>query len=350
MESKTLAALQPKEKQYEVKISKGLFLICYPTGKKTFFVRWKDNGKNVKKKLGDFPVLSLASAMERASEGREKKSVASYQTLGDIVDLYMNEHIALKSRGRTHYTYANILKNHFGSMRDLPADIHPKELRTYIVQIKDPTPQAKMLTIIRAACKYSFIPDCTSGIKKPQSRQVERFLTKEEKKRLLDFIDSDPHMLMSVRRIIKFLMLSGFRNDEGQSLRWEWIDFKNNLICFPEGTTKTGKSNRPISPACKNFLFSFRQKEGLVFASRGGKKLKSLNRTWDRIRNAIGLQGFRIHDLRHSFVSDLVRNGVDLYKAGKAVGHASTRTTQRYAHLTMADIHAALDAYAPKLS
>lgn len=41
----------------------------------------------------------------------------------------------------------------------------------------------------------------------------------------------------------------------------------------------------------------------------------------------------RIHDLRHTYASTLVNNGVPLYDVQKLLGHAHIRTTERYAHL-----------------
>jgi site-specific recombinase XerD len=41
----------------------------------------------------------------------------------------------------------------------------------------------------------------------------------------------------------------------------------------------------------------------------------------------------RIHDLRHSFASTGIRQGVSLYATGKLLGHRQATTTQRYAHL-----------------
>ena len=38
----------------------------------------------------------------------------------------------------------------------------------------------------------------------------------------------------------------------------------------------------------------------------------------------------RIHDLRHSFASHLVSNGVSLELVGKLMGHVRTETTARY--------------------
>ena len=55
---------------------------------------------------------------------------------------------------------------------------------------------------------------------------------------------------------------------------------------------------------------------------------------WHHIRVRAGLTDLRQHDLRHSFASFLVNKGVSLYVVQGLLGHAHTRYTQRYAHLT----------------
>ena len=45
------------------------------------------------------------------------------------------------------------------------------------------------------------------------------------------------------------------------------------------------------------------------------------------------MQDLRLYDLRHSFASFLVNEGVSLYVVQALLGHANARTTQRYAHL-----------------
>lgn len=44
------------------------------------------------------------------------------------------------------------------------------------------------------------------------------------------------------------------------------------------------------------------------------------------------IEGFRFHDLRHTFATPLVQSGVDLYKVQRLLGHKSSAMTQCYAH------------------
>jgi integrase len=64
-----------------------------------------------------------------------------------------------------------------------------------------------------------------------------------------------------------------------------------------------------------------------------GRPCPSLWFPWRRIRARAGLEDVRLHDLRHSFASFLVNEGVSLYVVQALLGHANARTTQRYAHL-----------------
>lgn len=57
---------------------------------------------------------------------------------------------------------------------------------------------------------------------------------------------------------------------------------------------------------------------------------------WRRAREAEGMAHVNFHDLRHSCASILIASGADLFTVSKILGHASVKTTERYAHLEMA--------------
>ena len=51
---------------------------------------------------------------------------------------------------------------------------------------------------------------------------------------------------------------------------------------------------------------------------------------WDPARKAAGLDGVRIHDLRHAHASWLLAGGADLQVVKERLGHASIATTEKY--------------------
>ena len=64
-----------------------------------------------------------------------------------------------------------------------------------------------------------------------------------------------------------------------------------------------------------------------------GERLDNVNTAWREIMKKAQVTGFRFHDLRHTFASNLVMLGADLTTVRELLGHADIETTLRYAHL-----------------
>ncbi len=78
-------------------------------------------------------------------------------------------------------------------------------------------------------------------------------------------------------------------------------------------------------PATSEFLFPAPIKAG---------HYTDINRPWYHARAKAGLNTLRLHDLRHSFASQLVNSGRSLYEVQILLGHTDMKMTQRYAHLS----------------
>ena len=65
---------------------------------------------------------------------------------------------------------------------------------------------------------------------------------------------------------------------------------------------------------------------------------------WYPAREAAGLAGLRVHDLRHAHASWLLAGGADLQVVKERLGHASIVTTERYLHSLPTADETALDA------
>ena len=70
--------------------------------------------------------------------------------------------------------------------------------------------------------------------------------------------------------------------------------------------------------------------------------MKDIRTSWKNLMKRAKIEGFRFHDLRHDFASELVKKKVDLYRVKNLLGHASIKTTERYAHLNKAELQKAV--------
>jgi integrase len=71
----------------------------------------------------------------------------------------------------------------------------------------------------------------------------------------------------------------------------------------------------------------------IIAGERPGAPRADLKKPWAAVTKAAGLEGVRLHDLRHSFASIGAGASLGLPIIGKLLGHSQAATTHRYAHL-----------------
>jgi integrase len=168
-------------------------------------------------------------------------------------------------------------------------------------------------------------------VEKFGERKRERFLSTDELTRVADALErAEGKEPPSAIAAIRLLILTGCRLSEILSLRWEWIDFDRGCLILPDSKTV------PLWAPALRALAELPRQEGSPYvlpAERGDGHFVGIQKPWQRVRAAAGLDDVRIHDLRHSFASIAVSGGDSLYLVGKVLGHRQSRTTERYAHL-----------------
>ena len=129
----------------------------------------------------------------------------------------------------------------------------------------------------------------------------------------------------SIEDAILIACWTGLRLSEIVGLRGSHID--GDMIRLGTDTKTGAPRSVPIHPALTDAIARLPLGIGKERVQQG----------WTQARKAVGLEHVHFHDLRHTTASWLVQSGVPLYTAGLLLGHASSKTTQRYAHL--ADDH-----------
>jgi integrase len=205
---------------------------------------------------------------------------------------------------------------------------------------------SKMLNL---AEKWELRPDgsnpCRHVDKYPE-RKMERFLSVDELGRLgavLAEAERTATELPSVIAAVRLLMFTGARFGEILNLEWSHVDFERSCLRLPE--SKTGaKVIHLNAPALEVLNGIERDGSPWVIAGRDpDKPLVNLRKPWHRIRAKAGLEGVRLHDLRHSFASVGAAGGLSLPMIGALLGHTQAATTQRYAHLAADPLKQAAD-------
>lgn len=160
--------------------------------------------------------------------------------------------------------------------------------------------------------------------KYPIEEKEPRFLDPGEVRRLLDKAKSSEIYL-----VVALAVFTGMRLGEIQRLTWEDIDFEAEIIRVKRTKSKKFR-NIPIHTELFGILRGARAKGPIWTGGPGYLIDKRFRAIRARLRK---VPHFRFHDLRHTFASLLIRQGVDILTVSRLLGHSTIQTTQIYAHL-----------------
>jgi integrase len=190
---------------------------------------------------------------------------------------------------------------------------------------------SKMLTL---AIRWGWRSDNpVTGIERYHEDRRERFLSPAELIRLGAALVDHPDKIGAAA--IRFLLLTGARRGEALAATWDEFDLDRGSWTKPSSHTKQKKEHRvPLSPPVRQLLQELPRAGQFVFPGRyPGQPRTEVRRVWAEVCKAAGIEGVRVHDLRHTFASVLASSGLSLPVIGALLGHAQAATTQRYAHL-----------------
>jgi len=169
--------------------------------------------------------------------------------------------------------------------------------------------------------------------------------SREEQEKLLAAC-KEPH-----RTMLAVLLMTGMRLAEMTHLHWSDVDLSLRLITVQRGkggTTKSGRLRQvPINNALLPVLKAWRLRAGaeeLVFPGRGGKHgmVRHPSSVREPFKTALRRTGLdatlRVHDCRHTYASHYLREGGNIFRLSRYLGHSSVKITERvYAHMVPAD-------------
>lgn len=175
-------------------------------------------------------------------------------------------------------------------------------------------------------------------IKRYKTSKKERYLSREELRRLGDTLDAweaSGTINIYAAFAIRLLIVTGARFSEILTLQWSNVHWEHRVLQLPD--SKTGFKYIFLNDYALAVLKSIPRiaKNPYVIAGKKeGRHLVGLTRIWYGLRTAADLENVRIHDLRHSFASFAITlGGSNIPVLGRVLGHSNPETTSRYAHI-----------------
>ena len=148
---------------------------------------------------------------------------------------------------------------------------------------------------------------------------------------------------------IRLLLFTGCRLREILNLRWEHVDLERGLLFLPD--SKSGRKTVILNAPALTVLNELKRIGPFVVPGDNPENPRAdLKRPWEAITNRAGLNGVRLHGLRHTYASFGAGGGLGLPIIGRLLGHSQVSTTARYAHLDNDPLRRASEAIAGRIS
>lgn len=166
-----------------------------------------------------------------------------------------------------------------------------------------------------------------------KERPRETYLTDQQIARLFQTLcpsKYDPYICAG----IKLLLTTGCRVNEIRTLEWSNVSLTARYFILTH-TKNNDKRRVYINDAAHAVFLSVFDPNNkyVVRGQRPDTYRHDFNNIWRKIRSDAGLDGVRLHDLRHSFASIAANDGASLLTIKDLLGHRSYQSTLRYSHL-----------------
>jgi integrase len=354
---RTVDVLEPQDRDvdhYDEDL-KGFGVRVRPSGRKTYFVMMRHKCVMQRFTIGSHGTVTAELARLKAKqiisdlaidknptevEDAVRNSV-TVRSLGDrFIDEYVPCHLKPSTQGEYKRCVDIFINPEIGTMKLVSVE------RTDIAKIHHqlrhiPYQANRVLGVLsimfNLAENWGLRPQFSNpcrGVKKFKEKKRERFLNREELRRLGEALRIEEEFAPSAVACIRLLLLTGCRLGEIQTLKWSYLDLDTCLAFLPD--SKTGRKTLYLGSVAVKLLQSIPRRKNNPYVITGdveGQHLTDMQKPWRRIRKLAELPDVRIHDLRHTFASSGVALGQGLPIIGKLLGHSQPQTTARYAHL-----------------
>ncbi len=310
----------------------------------TWYIDYYFQGKRIREAVGKSEwraKKALGSRTTDIERGEFRLQNLKRCSFSELADEYMSKHGETKrSAQRDRQTLEKHLKPCYG--REPVSGITAKMIASYKAQrvrnVKPSTVNRELSllkTIFNLGIKWGYAAaNPVREVKLFREESIkERILGRDEEARLLA---ASSGRRAHLKPILLLLLNTGARLSEILRLEWRSVNLPFGQIVIDATNSKSKRRRQiPLNSTARQVLAELKaasQSEYVFPGIMSQKSLSSIHTAfWNACREA-GIQGLRIHDLRHTFASRLSSMGFDLVTIKDLLGHASIVTTLRYAH------------------
>jgi integrase len=313
--------------------------------------RVRSTGTERRYTIGNPPEWSVAAARDKAKDLKrevdsggdplnELEAIRGAPTVADLCARFEEEHLD-KLRPRTQTDYRAIIRNEvvpaLGELKVAAVGFEHVEQLHRKIKRRAPILANRALAVLSKmfalAIKWRWRTDnpC-KGVERNREIPRNRYLSDDELTRLNTALDE--HDDLRAADVFRLLLWTGARRGEVLSAQWNQFDLEKGIWTKPAAATKQKTAHRiPLNKPALQLLARLPHDGDWLFPGRSGHHRINIDRSWGLICKAAKITGLHVHDLRHSYASQLASEGVGLHVIGGLLGHTQPRTTHRYAHL-----------------
>jgi integrase len=271
------------------------------------------------------------------------------------LEQYEKKDVALGTFFKEYFEYAQTFKNartivnERNYCRKFLATVGDRNLRSIDIHLLDkwktaPIKKVSATTfnierrtlqgIFSIAVKWGYLDQNPfKQVEKIKTGERRLYLKDDELSRIMELIDKDilkardkkqRNYNKKFKLLIEFLLNTGFRREEALKLTRKDIDLSKNIVIL-EKTKNKQLRMVPINNRAREILSQLDEE---LFSDL---EKSSVTHKFMRYLTKAGLQGFKLHSLRHTFATRLISLGYDLYTVSLLLGHSDIRTSMRYA-------------------
>jgi integrase len=186
----------------------------------------------------------------------------------------------------------------------------------------------------RAANEWEWLDKVPRIRMLPEPKRRVRWITRDEADRLIAQLPE--HMAVMVR----FSLETGLRRSNVTCLEWSQVDLARRTAWIHPDRAKARKAIAvPLSaPAVVVLRGQIGKHPTHVFTFQGKPVVQTSTKTWYAALERAGIEGFRWHDLRHTWASWHVQAGTPLHVLQELGGWECVEMVRKYAHLSTAHL------------